>query len=271
KMGVQYTAKWDPFILEHPLLFYQNTAKKTTLDRLVTELNLKSFLPQYRVYHSRFEVIKVDQSELLRGSYFKFKANDSMNHIVGDGVTVDTRCFAETEYLINGQSASFSTKFLPFFVREITARNVKLFGDRIIWTEQFADCNEDGDGLKVDGRPHFADSVSLTECGVVSVPVALSDGDRLEIGQYLKCFRGGQWRRGSVSRMLSNKVCVRFGSEDQFDFEWVERAEFAERLRFTYFGEEKVNEHVFTVSTNAVAEDEELRKSKQFEFGDLAD
>ncbi|MCP3655812.1 MAG: hypothetical protein GY766_13120, partial [Herbaspirillum sp.] len=32
-----------------------------------------------------------------------------------------------------------------------------------------------------------------------------------------------------------------------------------------------MNEHVFTVSTNAVAEDEELRKSKQFEFGDLAD
>ncbi|MCP3656128.1 MAG: hypothetical protein GY766_14705, partial [Herbaspirillum sp.] len=131
KMGVQYTAKWDPFILKHPLLLKPSGfGSKLMAERLVEEFMINSLngsllwlrpkeyggrcvleqmveksknealLTHYRVYKSRFEV---GRSGLCRGTFLNFKANDRMNHIVGDGVTVDTRCFAETEYLINGQ------------------------------------------------------------------------------------------------------------------------------------------------------------------------
>ena len=60
--------------------------------------------------------------------------------------------------------------------------------------------------------------------------------DTLHIGQHLDCRRGGivgnQWQKGVVSQILSTKICIRFNSGDHIAFQWIERVDFTDNLRW---------------------------------------
>ena len=133
----------------------ENQSMVEEIVNLVEQHEVKQLLPHYRVLTSKFRVI---QSHLLNKCFkIELLPNTKMDH-VGDMDCISNSCFEETEYKADGKY------ILPFdipiglmngVIHRVSCRNIKLFGDKDIWIQNF-DAPEDDDAL-------FAEVIDLVE------------------------------------------------------------------------------------------------------------
>ena len=123
-----FSQKWIPLLVD------QQLADKTALISLVEKFKVKQLLPAYRVMTSKFKVIQSFHLNLC--VKIEFIPNTKMDYIGGDNCVNDL-CFEETEYIIDGVVAPFTVPFVNEAVRNIQCRNVDVFGDRNIWSQEF--------------------------------------------------------------------------------------------------------------------------------------
>ena len=160
KLGIHFDWEWKSLIKEHSELFELSAfGGRLVIARLYMELDIWSddwvpmkvnketadndlliycvegrhderLLPLYRVLMSKF---KVFQSHTLKYCW-KVEFTD-MN---ADG----NKCFADSEYLINRSRAMHGLSWLPDWptdtvIDRIECRNRKLFGDKLVWVQEF--------------------------------------------------------------------------------------------------------------------------------------
>lgn len=283
------------------------------LGRMVEELKIEQLVPHYRVYASRFSM---HHSTVCEGTFMYFEAardplKDShrmyeLRENQKDAI-LDTQCFEETTYLINGQSVPYSITFLKMTVRDITVKNVNLFGDRIVWKESFKGSDPQNVETEQIAMRKLSDALMLADDGIISAPKSLAKEEIQQMGLHVKIRRGKRWTNGIISKVADDKICVRFewnsdevdsaefaldetDSDDSDDDEWfgwlpydpeldvdnndlekeqwIENSEFATKLRPTYHGEDDVGHLAFVLTTEEKADDATLRKLKKYEFSE---
>ena len=120
---------------------------------LVEQHEIYQLLPHYRVLTSKFVVV---QNHALNKCFMiKLMGTTTMDGIVD---SVDDSYFARTDYKINGDVFPHTVSTVNGVVKRIECRNNKLFGDRIIWVQEFdesQDAKEHKMVLEVDSSmPH---------------------------------------------------------------------------------------------------------------------
>ena len=169
QLGIRFDPQWMSLIGSHRELFHSSVYRnRLVITRLIEELHItdwslsflnpnvdhvplvthlveqckmKQFLPHYRVATSKFHVI---QSFVIDRCFeFEFIPNTKMDHIGNiDTTPVNDTCFKETQYLINGISAPYTTSKVEGAVHHIRCRNPDLFGDRDVWIQEFQSSND---------------------------------------------------------------------------------------------------------------------------------
>ena len=125
---------------------------------LVEQQEVYQLLPYYRVLTSKFKVIQSFAENKVFDLWLT--ANTKMDHIGDVDVdTVDDSCFAQTEYKINEKVVPHCVSSVIGIVKRIECRNIKLFGDRLVWVQEFdysQDVKEKKVGLAVfKERGHY--------------------------------------------------------------------------------------------------------------------
>ena len=163
QLGIQFDPDWMPLIGQNSQLFATSTLEgKTVIGRLAAELDLYGsdwisfplqdeainlqvleelllagkdidrLLPPYLVLTSKFHVV---QSHNLKRCYkIEFTPNTKMKHL---DARVNDACFKSSVYQINGDRVPHTISKVKHFIRRIQCQNKALFGDRIVWTQEF--------------------------------------------------------------------------------------------------------------------------------------
>ena len=237
QLGIRFDPKWMPLIGGHSQLFAASAFEgRLVIGRLVMELDIfnevlvrsiideqfggkpviinlveqckvQQLLPLYRVMTSKFKVLQ--NHALNRCFKIELVRNSKMDHIVA-GDTVNDSCFEETEYEINGVAVPHSVSTVKGVVHRIQCRNTKLFGDRVVWSQQFdasTDVLPEGERVDLVVEKHRGHYGSFH-------PNKLLDGKK---GTFYLSKRGSpssDWiifKQREQQRFVSTKIMIRNG------------------------------------------------------------
>ena len=86
----------------------------------------------------------------------------------------------------------------------------------------------------------------------------------IQMNQRIEFYRNGMWYKAVVSRVLGNQICIRFGSQDFIDFQWMDILEIS-KMKKRYQLQQDLEEAIRGIQT-AKSNDLLIATLKTFEF-----
>ena len=282
--------EWMPIITKHPLLFaVTRYRRKLVIERLIVELKLWSFDWVHRIFEEKLKdkpmiqwlveerkIVKlrdhyrvfmsikdIHSSQLLNRRWLTWQKTTEKIGTAEFG-KLDNECFDKTKWSADGVSFEYNIPEVSGEVKEITATNTKLFGDRPAVIRKFERKNEDDyesddfvGALRFDGENVFLNPIPASQYSFC-------------FGQEVECIDGAI---GKVSRVTSDAVCIKFGNDSILSYRWIQRCKIPMelKLKFRYRSEMTKYRFVVTVGpTDATyISDEQSRRFSNVEALDI--
>ena len=214
-------------------------------------------LNHYRVMTTKVKIDKI--SKLLNHSWLSFEKNSKMEDAFGIKGDTNSLLVEETEYRINGQLVPFSTLTFDGAIQAITVKNSDLFGDEEATLQQFDQEEEEktDEALKL-----FVDMLSIDADGIISV--------QADVGRRVKIKQNDNWNQGVVSRITVDKMCIVFGDDDLFSFQWIAKDYVSNEVKLVPFSDEReISEFDFAARAGRKDDTEDLSNLMQLTFDDV--
>ena len=219
----------------HRIVDQQKRNNKPMLRWMVEDRNLSQLYDHYRVFMS----FKVQSSPLLPRRWLKFTKKTTMSGKTGFDDSDET-CYQATTYEADGERIAPTTLFVMPTVRQITAKNAKLFGKAHVVLHEFGKSSENQpastdfvDALKVDQYSNgciFVDDIP-------SKTHRLSVGDKVRLDDI----------NGEITRMNDNEIFIKTKSDNtkMYAFRWMLKSQALEQITLGFQNEESIKNFEF--------------------------
>ena len=276
--------EWAPFITKNPHIFaISRYRRRLVIERLIVELNLWStdwihrilkeriqdkpmlqwlvedrrvvqLYDHYRVFFSRFQVMHCG---LLDCRWLRFLRNAKMNGKAGFE-DLGEECFVETKHYIDNQALPSTNATMRGQVDQISAKNIRLFGDKSIVIQDFAK-----DEQNKNVSHHLVDTLKMDAYSNYDIFV-----DKIPSKTY--SFRIGQQLQSNddsevvITRMTDEAICIKYTKGSMYSFRWIQRKLAPKEVTLVFRNEYALDKYQFTVTVGGATPSKDLSADEMY-------